>query len=256
VEHSLDEEDIATGDNTMLTQLTNAQAGQPYQHAQHRVKFGKPGSSSVPGGWNPLHASPQQYPWLKRGLTFSAAFMTASISYLLLAHLPPLANTPLSLFSSNQWSIVVSLGMVPLATLGALLADWDSASSTQDRINRFCTGLSVTLSTLGFGTLAWQVLLRMNIPSLQLCAMLLLTAAGATIGTYPIVSEWIIDRGIWAMKLVRPLVIVVAVLLGGTMGLLLTSGTALGWFTPLGVLLGMGVALVLVSRVERLMKHP
>ena len=50
VEHSPDEEDIVADDNIMLTQLTNAQAGQPDQHVQHRVKFGKPGSSSVPGG--------------------------------------------------------------------------------------------------------------------------------------------------------------------------------------------------------------
>ena len=242
-----------------LSQDTGALAGQSYtdtQHSEYRVKYGNPGSSSVSSSWNPLHASPQQYPGLKRGLTFTAAFMTASISYLLFAHLPPLANTPLSLFSSNQWSIVVFLGMVLLATLGALLADWDSASSTRDRINRFCTGLSATLSTLGLGTLAWQVFLHVNIPSLQLCAMLLLTAGGATTGTHPTVSEWIIDRGIWAMKLVRPLVIVVAVLLGGTMGLLLTSGAALGCFTLFGVLSGMGVALVLVSRVDRLIKYP
>src|SRR5260221_623308 len=254
-----DEGDIAEDGAIMMAPLTNAQVGQSYddtRHSEYRVKYGKPGSSSVPSSWNPLHASPQQYPWLKRGLTFTAAFMTASISYLLLAHLPPLANTPLSLFSSNQWSIVVFLGMVPLATLGALLADWDSTSSTRDRINRFCTGLSVTLSTLGFGTLAWQVLLHRNIPSLQLCAMLLLTAAGAAIGTHPLVSEWIIDRGIWAMKLVRPLVIIMAVLLGGTMGLLFASRAALGCFTPFGVLLGMGIAVALVLRVERLIKHP
>jgi tRNA A-37 threonylcarbamoyl transferase component Bud32 len=250
-----DEGDIVADGNIMMAQLTNAQAGQSYQNA-HRVKFGKPGSSSVPGGWNPLHASPQQYPWLKRGLTFAAAFMTASFSYLLLAHLPPLAGTPVSLFPSNQWSIVVFLGMVPLATLGASLVDWDSTSSKRDRINRFCTGLSVTLSTLGFGALTWHVLLHMNIPALQLCAMLLLTAAGASIGTHPIVSEWIIDRGIWAMKHVRPLVIIAAVLLGGILGLLLTSGAALGCFTPFGVLLGMGIAVAFVSRVDRLIKHP
>src|SRR5215472_5519607 len=249
VEHSPDEEDIVADDNIMLTQLTNAQAGQPDQHVQHRVKFGKPGSSSVPGGWNPLHASPQQYPWLKEGLTFAAAFMAASFSYLLLAHLPPLASTPVAFFPSNQWSILVLLGMVPLATLGALLVDWDSTSSIRDRINRFCTGLSVTLSTLGFGALAWHIFLHMNIPSLQLCAMLLLTAAGASTGTHPIVSEWIIDRGIWSMKHARPLVIIVAVLLGGILGLLLTSGAALGCFTPFGVVTGMGIALALVSRV-------
>jgi serine/threonine protein kinase len=252
---SQDEGDIVANDNTMMAQLSNAQAGQSYQNA-HRVKFGKPGSSFIPGGWNPLHASPQQYPWLKRGLTFAAAFMTASFSYLLLAHLPPLASTPVSLFPSNQWSIVVFLGMVPLATLGALFVDWDSTLSVRDRINRFCTGLSVTLSTLGFGTLAWHVFLHVNIPSLQLCAMLLLTAAGASIGTHSIVSEWIIDRGIWAMKHARPLVIIAAVLLGGILGLLLTSGAALGCFTPFGVVIGVGIAMALVSRVDRKIKHP
>jgi len=86
--------------------------------------------------------------------------------------------------------------------------------------------------------------------------MLLLTAAGASFGTHPIVSEWIIDRGIWAMMHLRPLVIVTAVVLGGILGLLLTSGTALGCFTPFGVLLGIGIAVALVSRVDRLIRQP
>jgi hypothetical protein len=86
--------------------------------------------------------------------------------------------------------------------------------------------------------------------------MLLLTAAGASIGTHSIVSEWIIDRGIWAMKHARPLVIIAAVLLGGILGLLLTSGAALGCFTPFGVVIGVGIAMALVSRVDRKIKHP
>src|SRR6266567_3786633 len=93
VGRSLDEGDIVVDGAIMMAHLTNAQVGQSYydtRHSEYRVKYGKPGSSSLSSSWNPLHASPQQYPWLKRGLTFTAAFMTASISYLLLAHLPPL----------------------------------------------------------------------------------------------------------------------------------------------------------------------
>ncbi len=260
-ENDEDEDSTLAAGNMIMAPLTNAPVSQSYQnpkYSKYKAKYGKPGSSngSAPGDWNPIWASPTQYLWLKRGLVFAAAFMAASFSYMFLAHLPPLASTAISLSLSAQWFIAVLFSMVPLATLGALLVDWDGASSKQDTMNRFYTGLSVSLSALGLGELLWHMLLRINIPQLQLCAMLLLTAVGATIGTNSRVSELIVEKGIWAMRHLRPLVITAAALIGGMLGFTLTSGAAFGCFTPFGVLLGMGITVALVLRVGRLVKHP
>jgi hypothetical protein len=238
----------------LMAPLTNAPASPSYQNPQYskyKAKYGKPGSgnSSAAGDWNPIWASPAQSRWLKRGLVFAAAFLAASFSYMFLAHLPFLASTSISRALSTQWFIAVLFSMVPLATFGALLVDWDSTSSKRDTMNRFYTGMSVSLGALGSGELLWHMLLRINVPQLQLCAMLLLTAVGATIGTNSRVSELVVEKGIWAMKHLRPLVITAALLIGGILGFTLTSGAAFGCFTPFGVLLGMGITMALVLRV-------
>jgi len=88
--------------------------------------------------------------------------------------------------------------------------------------------------------------------------MLLMTAAGATIGTVPKVSDRMLNAGMWAMQHMRRLMIGLAVLVGGGLGYALTSGIAVGIFTIFGVLLGSGVAVALVLRIDRLIKqrHP
>lgn len=197
-----------------------------------------------------MQVSLRQRLWLKRGRTFAAAFMLASFSYTFLAYLPPLAHTPA--LPPSQWFIAVLLGMVPLATLGALLVN----TRMPDILNRFCTGLSVSLSALGLGELLWQVLLRINVPPLQLCIMLLLIAVGAAIGTTPAVSERIIEKGIWAMQHMRLLIIAAAVLVGSALGFALTVGLIFSFFTPLSIVLGIGVAVTLLMRLDRLIKYP
>jgi len=254
-----DEDSTLAAGNMIMAPLTNAPASQSNpKYSQYKAKYGKPGggNGSAPVDWDLIWASPAQYLWLKRGLVFAAAFMAASFSYMLLAHLPPLAGISISIFPSTQWFIAVLFGMAPLATLGALLVDWDSVSGKRDTMNRFYTGLSVSLSALGLGELLWRILLPISIPQVQLCAMLLFTAVGATIGTNSRVSELIVEKSIWAMKYLRPLVIAAAVLIGGILGFTLTSGAASGCFTPFGVLSGMGIAAALVLRVGRPVRHP
>ena len=53
----------------------------------------------------------------------------------------------------------------------------------------------------------------------------------------------------------RWLMIGLAIIVGGGLGFALTSGIAFGCFTPFGVLLGVGVALALVLRLNRLVKQ-
>jgi serine/threonine protein kinase len=235
----------------------------PAWGAGNQAKYGTPdgGNSSASGNWNPARISAQQHMWLKRGLTFAAAFMAASLSYMFFAHFPSSAQA--SPLPPSQGFIAVLLSMIPLATIGALVADQDSTHRKSNSLNRFYTGLVITLSTLGLGELVWHMLLGVSAPPLQLCTMLLLTALGATVGTNSRVSELLIEQGSRAggtracLRLfLRPLIIAAAVFMGGSLGFMLTMGTAFSWLSPFAILLGIGVMLALVMRVDHLVKHP
>ncbi len=239
---------------------SQTQTALPYEDAQDiadRMKYGRPGD--IPRGWSPSPPSPRLRLWLRRGLIFFTAFMAASFFYTFLAHLPPLANT--SILPRHSWFILVALGMIPLATLGALLATfedtWSSWStwSSKDTINRMCTGLAMALITVGLSEFLWQNLIR-EAGALQLFMLLLITALGASLGTTFRVSNWILKWVIWAMDRVRSLTIGAAVILGGCLGFALTVGVDFDWFTPSGILLGIAVAVTLILRVDHLIRHP
>ena len=59
---------------------------------------------------------------------------------------------------------------------------------------------------------------------------------------------------IWAMRHMRWLIISLAVVMGASLGFALANGFAAGCLTPFGILLGIGVAVALVLRVDRLIK--
>lgn len=227
------------------------------QDVADRMKYGRPGD--IPRGWSPSPPSPRLRLWLRRGLIFFTAFMAASFFYTFLAHLPPLATT--SILPRHSWFILVALGMIPLATLGALLATMEDTWSrwsvwiSSDTINRICTGLAMALTTVGLSEFLWQNLIR-EAGALQLCILLLVTALGASLGTTPTVSNQILKRFIWAMNRVRWPTIATAVILGGCLGVVLTVGVDFYWFTPSGILLGIGVAVALILRVDYLIRHP
>ena len=216
--------------------------------SEFKAKYGQPGS----GGWEPLQTSPRQRIWLRYAFTFCAAFMAASFSYLLLAQLPFLGGS--SVLSSKPWFIGVLLGTVPLATLGAVLINWSDAWHKRQLINRLCTGATVALGVLGIFELIWQSLSFPQNPPLQLFVMLTATAAAVTAGTDARVSDTMLNGVTWAMGHMRWLVIGVAILVGAGLGFALANGFAAGCLTPFGILLGIGVAVALVLRVDRLIK--
>ncbi len=243
-----------------------SQQNTKYSKYQAKYAISASGNGSASGVWDPVQVSAQQHLWLKRGLTFAAAFMAASFSYMLLAHLPPLAHA--SPLPPNQGFIAVLLGMIPLATLGASLVNRDSTRYQWDMINRCCTGMVVTLSALGLGELLWlwHVLLPVAVPPLQLCVMLLLAAVGATMGTNPTVSELLLEQGIWVRKgtwayrgvrkYLRWLLSGAAVVVGGGLGFMMTMGMTPGWLTLFSILLAIGIMAALVMRVDYLVKYP
>jgi hypothetical protein len=151
---------------------------------------------------------------------------------------------------------VVLLGIVPLATLGAVLVNWQSAQSFREILNRACTGLCASLLTLGLGEMVWSNLSLPQNPTLQLSVMLLLTAFGAAVGTMPRTSELILNSLKWSVHHLRWLMFGLGVVVGGGLGFALTAGFAFGIFTPFGVLLGVVAGVALVMRVDRMIRHP
>jgi hypothetical protein len=140
-----------------------------------------------------------------------------------------------------------------------VIANWLTSWNTRETVNRVCTSLSTALALLGLGEVGWQNLIGLSAPELHLVTMLLLTALAATVGSLPRISGMLINGAIWGMRHARWLMIALAMILGGTLGFALTNGLSSGCFTPFGVLLGIGVGVLLVLRVDRLLKqkpHP
>ena len=247
----------ATGSSTN-THGTTAQVNQPYtstKDSEYKKKYGLPGSD----GWQVLQTTPKQASRLHIAMTFFASCMAAAFFYLLLSHITP--NAQASLLPPNPWFIAVLVGLVPFATAGAILVNWGSSWRIREIISRACTGLTSALIVLGIGDVLWQnVLGGGTAPPFHLILMILITAAGATIGSLPSVSNRMISIGMWMMQHMRWLMIALAIVIGGGLGFALTSGIAFGCFTPFGVLLGVGVGVALVLRLNRLLKlkqtHP
>ena len=222
-------------------------------YEEYSARYGEPtggGRSAAYNGWEPLQASPLQRQWSQRGLTVFSSFMLASLFYTVLSQMPFLPHQ--SLLPPNPWFIVVLLGIVPVATLGALVVNWSRTWGMRNTIYRTCTGLSTALLALTFCEVVWQSLFYGHVPALQLFVMLLVAALGGVIGINPLVSARIINGVNWPLNRARWLVIVVWVALGGLLGFLLTIGFALSPFTFFGILVGSLIALALVICVDQL----
>ena len=227
------------------------------RYNEYRTKYGQPGgtgnvgnanASANPGtsaGWDPMrNVSKRQRTWLQRGLTLFAAFMLGSLSFILISQIPAAGKA--TALPPSPWFIAVLLAMIPASTLGALLIGW----SRKNIINRFCSGLVLTLVVSSIGELAWQSA-HLHIPGLELFTMLLLNAVAAFFGINETVSRRIFASLTWAMSKLRWVIIVALILAGGFFGFVLTSG-----FTTLyGILLGIAVAIILMLRVDRLIKQ-
>ena len=230
-----------------------AQVNQPFTSAkdsEYKKKYGLPGSD----GWQVLQTTPKQASRLQIAMTFLASCMGAAFFYLVLSHLVP--NAQSSLLPPSPWFIAVLVGLVPFAALGAIFANWVHPWNMREIISRACTGLVSALVILGIGDVLWQNILGGgSAPPFHLILMILITAAGATVGTLPTVSNRMISIGMWMMQHMRWVMIALAVIVGGGLGFALTSGFAFGCFTPFGILLGVGVGVALVLRLNRLLKQ-
>ena len=219
---------------------------------EYEQKYGPPAAKGAVGsGWDPLQATTRQLVWRQRGLAFAAAFMAGSACYTILSQMP-LHAAPLP---PDPWFIVLLVGMVPLATLGALLVNRQKSWGRTEMLNYLCTGMGSTLLSLALVKCGWQLLHMPDLPPWQMIMLLLVAAGGATIGTTPLIGEYILYGTSWALAQMRTIAMGVAGLLGAGAGYLLTLGPALSPFTLFGIVAGGGVALALAWQVDRLMQR-
>lgn len=219
---------------------------------EYKAKYGSP-SGTASSGWDPLRVSPRQRLAMQRGLTFTAAFMLASLCYTVVAQLPSLAHQ-LPLFP-NPWLILVLCLIIPAATIGALLVYWEKNWTLKELLNRAATGMGVTLIALALVKISWQAMLRATQPMLQLLVLLVVGALVATMGAHPKISASIMRGTTWALRRMSFMATAFSVIIGASVGFALTTGMAFSVLTILGVLVGMGVGLALVLRADALLKH-
>jgi Protein kinase domain len=231
-------------------QAANA-AVQPFtntRYDEYRAKYGAPGS----GGWDMLKITSRQRTFMRYAMTFAASLMSGALFYLLLARIPPMAH--ISVLPPSPWFAAALAGILIFATLGAMMMNLGVMRANRATLTRGGTGLATALLFLGLGEATWQNL-SLPGPQAQLLVMLFLTAAGATLGTAPRVSDqiirsgtWLMTRGVWVMS-------TVAVVVGAILGYALTSGISFGCLGPFGALFGAIIGVTLVLRIRRVVRQ-
>jgi serine/threonine protein kinase len=221
---------------------------------RHKEKYGQPGmNGSAAGGWDPLQATAKQRLWMQRGFTFIAALMLASLCYNIVAQLPFLIHTPP--LWPNPWFVFVLASTIPAATLGALLVHWNRNWTFAEAIDRGCIGMGGVLSAIALGNLVWQLVLHAMLPSVQLVLLLVIAALSASLTVGPWASNSMINGILWIMARMRSLFMAFIVVLGGALGFVLALGIPFDWSTPLGILVGVAVAVALVLRMDHVMQN-
>jgi serine/threonine protein kinase len=242
-----------SGSQIVVKPNASSQSGtMPDRHTEYIAKYGQfSGQNQTSTGWDPIHISTTHRRWIQRVLTGMSAFMLASLGYNLVAHLLSPYVLPLP---PNPWFILVQILVVPAATLGAMLVNWNRQWNKYDTLDSISTGLTGTLVAAGIIKGFWTLALHNAQPMWLLFALLLTTAITATIGINPTMSSNMMYGIGWAMEKLRIVVITATIVAGGILGYVLTADFALGW-APCGILLGIGIAAALVWRVDQLMKQ-
>jgi hypothetical protein len=231
-----------------------SRAGTPIdRHTEYIAKYGQwSKQNQTSNGWDPIQISTTHREWVQRILTGISAFMLSTLSYNLVAHLLSSTQAPLP---PNPWFILVLALLVPSATLGAMLVNWNLQWNWHDTIDCLYTGLVSSLVTVAAVRGLWLIGLHDTQPYALLIVLLLTSAIAATIGTSKTISGNIIYGIGWAIAKFRFFFMVPAVLVGGILGYVLTIDFTNACLLPFGILLGMGIAAALIWRVEQLMKQ-
>ncbi|MDQ6662095.1 MAG: hypothetical protein M3Z24_14165, partial [Chloroflexota bacterium] len=220
------------------------------KYQEHQAKYGTPGSNN--SDWHPPLSTKQQL-WLPRIIAIIASFMAAGLWYTFIARLPGLTSH--SILPPNPWFVLVLVGIIPAATLGAIVLKWDRSWTIHLLLDRLCTGMISALLGVGVAQLLWQDIIHFASSPLQLFFILLVGAIGAVLGISPQISDEIVEGVLWAMRRFRIAVMVIVGFIGAGFGLILALSAALSWLTFLSILICTGIALALVFRVDWILKQ-
>ncbi|HEV2580226.1 MAG TPA: protein kinase [Ktedonobacteraceae bacterium] len=225
-------------------------ADQPFTNArydEYKTKYGAPGS----GGWDMLKTTARQRAFMRYAITFAASLMSGALVYLLLARIPAIAHA--SILPPSGWFVALLAGFLVFCTLGAMLMNLGTIWANRAVLTRGGSDLATALLFLGLGEATWQNLAFPG-SQLQVLVMLFLTAAGATFGIAPRVSDWIIRSSTWLMTRAVWLAFSIAAIVGAILGYGLTSGPSYGCFAPFGALGGAFIGVALVLRIRRVIR--
>ncbi len=232
----------------------NSRAGMvPDRHTEYIAKYGNyTQQSKTSHGWDPIQISATHRTWIQRVLTAVSAFMLASLGYTLLCNIFSPKVLPLP---PNPLFMLVLTLIVPAATLGAMLVNWNKQWNRQYTLDCISTGLVSTLLVAALVKGVWMLLPPTWPANWVFLGLLLLCSIAATAGTNSRISENIMYGVGMAMAKLRAGMMAVTVLFGGLLGYVLTMGFALSGLTPFGILLGIGTAVALVLRVDQSLRR-
>jgi serine/threonine protein kinase len=217
------------------------------------AKYGPPNETA--GGWNASVMSAKQQVRSRYGLTFATACMAGAFWYLFLTY-----TSPFTMLLSDVRFVLFLAGIIPATTLGAMLMERPPGRLDRETLNRLITGVSGALLLLSpTNALLQTVASAMSSPigALGHLPLLALTALGATCGTHPIVNKTVWSRilaGSRQTKYIHRFIVLVAAISGGALGYLMTVGIRSGGCTLFGVLVGIGIAIAFIGRLNHLLK--
>jgi hypothetical protein len=140
--------------------------------------------------------------------------------------------------------------------LGALVINRDKTWTRSELFTYASTGMGSALLTLAFVKFLWQLVRLPDLPPWQLLLLLLVTALGATFGSTSFIGNYITYGVSWALALMRRTTMVVAGIIGGLLGYVLSMGFSLSLLTLFGILAGVGIVMALVWQIDRIMQQP
>lgn len=196
-------------------------------------------------------SSPRQQEVLHLAMAFTCAFMTASLGYTCFAD----RNAPLLTRLDPQFILMLGT-MIPAATFGALIVlyrrSWqaDRAGSV---VSRALTGMNGSLVVVALSELIRQLALRALPGWIQLLLMLVAASTGAIVAICDRPQRKIMSIANRVQRVFRKrrwMMLVPTVVVGGTLGYVLTFGFPFGPFTLFGILLAMGIVAGLAWRVS------
>jgi hypothetical protein len=217
------------------------------------TKYGPPNETM--DGWDASMMSAEQRVRSRHGLMFTTACMASALWYIFLAQIVSIEVLP-----SDPGFVLLLAGMLLASPLGVMLVWRSHAWGHHETLDRLITGASGALLVLGSANALLHVVAgspSSSIGPMVLLPLLGLTALGATYSTHPTISRKVWSRILSVSrqaKYIHWAIVLVVAISATALGYLLTVSVTPGVSTAFGILVGVGVAIVFIGRLNHLLK--